>query len=878
MARTDTPAPAPQTPLRVGPYEIDRHARRLCHEGQTVALGSRGFDLLLALVDGRQAAQPAAALLAAVWPDRRVGENNLRVQMSHLRRLLGEGAISHRVGHGYQLLLPVQAEAAPEPAGSPGPGNLPEALWPLMGRDELLPALAARLQPGCRVTLLAPGGAGKTALALAVAQQVAPAFADGVWWVDLAPLRDPAQVAGAVAQALGLPPARKSALEALASALADRPQALLLLDNAEHLVSAVNALCDALLRAAPRVAVLATSRVAIGHAGEALQPVPALSLPPPGAADALAAARSSGAVRLLESRARAIDPRFRLTADNAAALLEICQRLDGHALSLTLAAARLPLLGVQGLRESLDERLRWTQPAVPGSAAPQHLSLQGALDWSHALLPEAQRQLLRRLGAFRGPFALREVQAVAAAGTPPLGAAAAARALESLVAQGLVNMDGGALLQARGDAARHTLYTLHETTRLYAAGLLQASGEADAVRAALAQHVCESQQLSDASEQAADRAQAHRMLLDVEHLVEWATSRDAALAASLVEVALRAWRRIGQHSLALRLATPLLDTPHTPLPPARQVALQLQLCLIDFEMDDYAALMARCDVTEALLAQWPDPCQHGVMLSWRGNVMGMQGDLPAAEALYRAAVEQHRRAGGPQRLRESLGNLGWAVQAAGRHDEARPLLQEVLALNIEAGDEWGRMVTHENLAELEMAARQPLAAGPHLEALAALARRHPDLYRLCHACTYIALCGAQTGEWQHALAAAQEALRLAEQLGAVRLHSGACLALGLVLQHGGDVRRARSLQLMARRLLAPTGVALTPHLAAADEAITRRSQEALSAAERRAAEIEGELLTLAEARAWAAAAERPAPALSRPPSDPGRRAAHPPAG
>lgn len=325
--------------------------------------------------------------------------------MSHLRRLLGEGVISHRVGHGYQLQLPVQAEEAPEPT-APGPGNLPEALWPLMGREALLPALAARLQPGCHVTLLAPGGAGKTTLALAAAQQAAPAFADGVWWVDLAPLRDPAQ------------------------------------------------------------------------------------------------------------------------------------------------------------------------------------------------------------------------------------------ALEGVVSQGLVNMDGGALLQARDGAAQHTLYTLHETTRLYAAGLLQASDEADAVRAALAQHLCEALPLSDASEQAADRAQAHRMLLDVEHLVEWATPHDAALAARLVEIALRAWRRIGRHALALRMATPLIDPQRTTLPPERQVALQLQLCLIDFELDDYAALMARCDVTEALLARWPDPCQHGVMLSWRGNVMGMQGDLPAAEALYRAAVER----------------------------------------------------------------------------------------------------------------------------------------------------------------------------------------------------------------------------------------------
>ena len=836
--------------LRCGSLHIARRTRQLRRDGQPVALGSRALDLLLALIDGRGAPQSAARLKALVWPDRAVGDNNLRVQMTHLRRLLGEQAIVHRVGHGYELVLPVQADEAPaEPA--PAPGNLPMALWPLTGRDDALAQLDAQLVPGCRLTLLGPGGAGKTALALAAATQAAPRFAHGAWWVDLAPLSEGGQVVPAINQALGLAQTAQDPLAALARALAATPQRLLLLDNAEHLRAAVSEVCDRLLRASPQTAVLVTSRLPVGQGGEQPWPLPPLSLPDPAARDTLAAASASGAVRLLESRARCMDPRFRLTADNAAALLDICRRLDGHALALTLAAARLPVLGLQALRAGLDERLRWTQQATPGSAAPQHLSLQGTLDWSCALLPAAQQQLLRRLGMFRGLFSLDAMLAVAAAGAPALAAGEARLALEGLVAHGLVTLDGSGLLQAREAAAR---YTLHESTRLHARQQLHAAGEDAAVQAALGAFLFATLHTLRHSRSDQERAEALALMPDAQQVIEWATVADPTLATRLCDLAVNPLRRSGQHHLARRLAAPLIGTHEGAVPAAARASLLLQLCLIEFELDHHDTVLAHCEHVLRLLRENGDPEQHGLALSWQANVLGQRSQRAEAVSLYQQALQDFRDAGSSRRVCETLNNLGWTLQSAGRADEARPLLHEALAISRAMQDDWSRMVAHENLSELEMGLDQPAAALVHLEALAVLARRHPDLYRLGQACAFTALACARTGALRRACDAADEALRVTRQQGSRRLQSLACSTLALVLLEAGQPGRARSVLTLARRMRHELGLAAEHFVAASEDEVARRSGEMMTPQELQAAEIHGELLALDDAQRWAAEA------------------------
>lgn len=869
---------------RCGDLHIDRQRRRLLRDGQPVALGARAFDLLVVLVDGRGRAQRADALRAAVWPGRRVGDNNLRVQLTHLRRVLGDGAITHRPGHGYQLLLPVQppvaAQAAPRPAA---PGNLPPAWWPLVGRTALRASTDALLQPGCRISLLGPGGNGKTALALTLAGQTAARFPGGAWWVDLAPLRDAAQVVAAVHDALGLPGHKcdeAGALDHLARSLAARPPLLLLLDNAEHLVAPVVTLCDRLLRAAPAVAVLCTSRVALRSAGEQAVVVPALSLPAAStAADQAtdqtatwAAARDSDAVALLANRASRLDPRFQLTEGNAGTLLDICRQLEGHALGITLAASRLPLLGLQGLADALDQRLHWVQRATPGSAAAQHLSLQGMLDWTCGLLQPAERLLLRRLGVFNGHFPASAAAVVAHAGgsgVATAGPASITPALEALVQHGLVVVDGAGLLQPGGTGA---IYTMHETTRLYAREQLQAAGETAAVRGALARHLRDEMHRVRQSSQPAALALAHALLPDVLDLVAQPPGGDLALAADLCTQADNAWRRAGQHHLMRRLAAPLLVPPADPPHALVLVELLLALCLIEFELDAHDAVLAH--VARALRLLDPDRHldRHALALSWEGNVLALRGDLSGAERRYRMAMDLYRRSGLARGVGESLNNLGWALQALGRADEARPLLHEARALHAANRDDWALMVSHENLAELELHVGQPLAALPHLEAMAVLARRHPDDYRLAQAQMLVALGCARLCELPRAMAAAREALQLSQRLGSVRMLAGSCSALALAWLQAGNAARAQALVQAARRLRAGVPLDAGPLFTPCDADVQQRCVQALSAADMRAADAQGALLTADEAIAWADVQALPvaAPAGTPQPWGPGR--------
>lgn len=867
-------AEPPPTPMeRCGDLQIDRPGRRLLRGDQPVPLGARAFDLLLALVDGHPRPQPAASLRAAVWPGRRVGDNNLRVQLTHLRRVLGDGAIVHRSGHGYRLTLPVQAAAA-EPPAPPAAGNLPAAWWPLVGRQALLAEVDGLLRPGCRVSLLAPGGAGKTTLALAAAAQAADTpgrLPGGAWWVDLAPLREPGALAAAVFDALDLPApklAPAEALDALVGALAGRPPLLLLLDNAEHLVAPVAALCDRLLRAAPSVATLCTSRVALRCAGEQAVAVPPLSLPADPQTDAWHAARQSDAVALLVARASSRDPRVRLTPQNAAALLAICRQLDGHALGITLAASRLPLLGLQGLADALDQRLQWVQQAAPGSAAPQHLSLQGMLDWANSLLTATERLVLRRLGVFNGHFTaaavvqVAQVEQVAPKGSTAPAAptpTAVAAALEALVQHNLVMVDSQGLLAPGGTGA---VYTVHETTRLWARGQLQAAGETEAVRAALAAHLCDVLTHLHTNHQPGQLALAHALLPDATSLVAQPPAGDRVRASALLTLACNAWRRAGQHHLVRRLAAPLLAEQVVADHAGVVVDLLLALCLIDFELDDHATVLAHAARALQLIDPDRHPAEQALALSWQANVLALRGELHSAERLYRTALDLYRSLGNPRSVGDALNNLGWALQAQGRADEARPLLNDALALHTRLGEDWALMVSHENLAELELHVGQPLAALPHLEAMAVLARRHPDDYRLAQAQMLIALGCARLGELPRALAAAREALQLSQRLGSVRMLAGSCSALALAWLQAGNAARAQALVQAAHRLRAGVPLDAGPLFTPCDAEVQQRCVQALSAADLRAADAQGALLTADEAIAWADVQALPVAALA----------------
>ncbi|WP_060180785.1 ATP-binding protein [Streptomyces sp. IMTB 1903] len=342
---------------------------------------------------------------------------------------------------------------------------LPIRLTPFIGRAGERAALTAMLEEHRQVTALGPGGVGKTRLALAVASDAADAFTDGVWFVDLVPVTDPAMVATAVAEALGLgEQLGHDMAESVAAALADR-HALLVLDNCEHVVDGAALFLEHLLAACPRIRVLVTSRSRLMVPFERVYPVPALSLPPAGGDASGSGDGGSDAVRLFIDRAtsmgRPLDPA------QHGQVAEICERLDGMALAIELAAARYPTLGLDGITAALAHPLRML---TGGSRAQdRHRSVRAALDWSHDLLDPADRALLRQVSVFVTPFT-----APAAAEVTGFDAASVADGLARLAEQSLLAVtfspDG-------------TRYRALETLRQYGADRLTEAGELHDTRA-----------------------------------------------------------------------------------------------------------------------------------------------------------------------------------------------------------------------------------------------------------------------------------------------------------------------------------------------------------------------------------------------------------
>jgi predicted ATPase/class 3 adenylate cyclase/DNA-binding winged helix-turn-helix (wHTH) protein len=458
--------------------------RLLLHNGNPLRLGSRALDILIALVENAGETIHKDRLIARTWPDTVVDEGALRVHVAALRKALGDGRAGKRYitndpGRGYAFVAPITREqqhpAPATPDAAYTANNLPVPLTRIVGRDDIVAAVATQLAQRRFLSIVGPGGIGKTTVAVAVAETVTPAYEDGVWFVELASLPDPDLVPSALGTVLGISLSGANPVSGLTAWLRDK-RGLIVFDSCEHVIGAVAPLAEAVLRAAPQVRILVTSREPLRAEGEWLHRLASLELPPDSADPSAGEALQYSAVQLFNERAMAAVDGFTFDDANVAAVLEICRRLDGVPLALELAAARIDVFGVRELAAHLDDRFR-VLTSGRRTALPRHQTLGATLDWSYQLLSEAERALLRRLAVFAGHFALEAAVAIAADIAP----SEVVDHIGNLVAKSLVAAD------LRGETPR---YRLLDTTRLYAFEKLRSAAELPEVARRHAEYYC----------------------------------------------------------------------------------------------------------------------------------------------------------------------------------------------------------------------------------------------------------------------------------------------------------------------------------------------------------------------------------------------------
>ncbi|QOG18749.1 MULTISPECIES: ATP-binding protein [Bradyrhizobium] len=469
--------------IAFGPFRLFAKSRLLEKDGAPLHLGGRALDILIFLAERAGEVVDKRELIKRVWADVNVDEGSLRFHITTLRKALGDAGEGSRYvvnvpGRGYCFAAPLQRSETPERRPSPAvpaPHALPAPLAKMIGRDEAVERISAELAQHRFVTIVGPGGIGKTSVALAVAHGELQAFDGRVSFVDFGALTDARLVPGTIAAALGLTVNSDDPMPGLLTFLRSR-RMLLVFDSCEHIIDELAPLAERMIREAGELHVLATSRESFRTEGERVHRLFPLDCPPQrdglGIADILAYPASQLFVeRIAESLGD-----FELSEEDAPLVADICRRLDGIALAIELAAGRVNAYGIAGTASLLDNRfsLLWRGRRT---AIPRHQTLSAALAWSYDLLPPTESAALRALSVFVGPFTLEAALAVAC--SQGISESEAAEAISNLLSKSLI---------ATSPAERRLRYRLLDTTRTFVGDKLVENGEATRVARAHAEY------------------------------------------------------------------------------------------------------------------------------------------------------------------------------------------------------------------------------------------------------------------------------------------------------------------------------------------------------------------------------------------------------
>jgi len=667
---------------RFEPFRFIPAQQLLLYRDTPVRLGGRALDILAELVERPGELVSKRELMARAWPRTVVEESNLKVHVAALRRVLDEASSDNRyvatvIGRGYRFVAPVtcnavQTPTAPPPAEWEQMRQLPAPQTRTTGRADTIDALLRIMRQRRFVSIVGPGGIGKSTVALPLAEAFIAEAGLEIRFVELSPLADPKFVVGAVAAALGLTIHSGDGVQSLIATLRER-RLLLVLDSCEHVIDAVAVLVDHLLSGAPELRVLATSREPLRTAGEYVYRLTPLAYPVQDAVLSAAQALAYPSIALFALRAAECLDGYVLSDADAPAVAEICRRLEGIPLAIELAATRMDALGAAELAARLGDCFELLKRGRRG-ALERHRTLAASLDWSYQLLPDGERALLRALSVFAGAVKLDD-----ATGFYQGAAAATVDGIANLVDKSLLSADvSGACVH----------YRLLDTTRAYAQEKLGECGETDAMRRRhLEFHRGLFERASDEwdARPGADWLASYgRYLDDVRAALAWsfAPGGPAALGVSLTVAAIPLWMQLSLleecHDCAERALA--FGTEAEPLATCDEMRLRAAL--------GTAALYVSGPVpaTEAAwqrvlqLADQQQNREHQLMALWGVAVCrSYAGDLPAVLAL--AEREQALAEGAGQRAARSAMErlIATALHYSGDQPAARLRLHQLLA-------------------------------------------------------------------------------------------------------------------------------------------------------------------------------------------------------
>jgi predicted ATPase/DNA-binding CsgD family transcriptional regulator len=728
------------------------------------------------------------------------------------------------------------------------PNNLPTQLSSFIGRERAMAELKNLLSTTRFLTLTGAGGSGKTRLALQVATTLLAEFEHGVWWVELAALTDPALVPQQVASSLGISeqPGRQL-MDTLTGALQPR-KLLLVLDNCEHLIAACAHLVERLLRSCPGLHILTTSREALNIAGETTWPVPSLRVPDTYHLPPMEGLVKYEAVQLFIERATSVSPAFRLTQENAPALVQVCHRLDGIPLAIELATARVKVLTLEQIASRLDDSYRLL---VGGSrtALPRQQTLQATIEWSHHLLSEKERILFRRLSVFLGSFALEAAEAVCAGNG--LEQDEVLDLLSHLVDKSLVTVT------QRGGEAR---YHLLETIRQYGQDKLQEFGEAANLRR---NHCDWYVGLSERAESEILGARQGSWFerLEAEHdnlraALGWSLESGEAEKAARIGVALwRFWLVCGYMSEGRRwLERALAGESEQTSVRARALHAAGELAR---HQDDYHRAKTLLEESLDVCREFADRQGAGYALYSLGLLAHNEGDYEGAVTLIEESLQLFREVEDRYGMTFALGSLGLTVLYLGNYERASVLWEEGLALSLELGDPLSIASAFTNLGISVLACGDDERAKLLCEESLAMRRKLGYKGACAHTLIILGRIAMRQGDFERATACYQESLILRQETGEKEGIATALEGLAAVAGVGGQPISAARLYGSAESLRDTLGAPLTPTDRSYYKQTVAAARAQLDEAPFQRAWAEGRAMTLEQAIAAAKQVKAP---------------------